>query len=116
MGMFGGICSFILMHFLCGSQSVVVHALFALPRRGSCLTPVPLSKPFIWFEPLLEWVNETLGGAKWLSIFGKSGNRTTARLIEDGGTCGGDLLFLPCKVGQVAGNRLRSILLRMLLI
>ena len=49
--------------------------------------PVFPDRPALWtdhlFEPLLEWVNESLAKAKWLALYGSPDYGTWARLLPD---------------------------------
>ena len=76
----------------------VLLSLDAAPRRAAgggyfcacCLTEprrVFSDRPSFWadhlFEPLLEWVNESLAKAEWLALSGDPGYATQARLLAD---------------------------------
>jgi hypothetical protein len=49
--------------------------------------PVFSNRPALWtdhlFEPLLEWVNESLAKAKWLALYGSPDYATWARLLPN---------------------------------
>jgi hypothetical protein len=71
------------------------------------------SREALWadhlFEPLLEWVNETLGVAKWLALFGDPHFATWARFLasdDPASALGGGGLTL--NFAWISGGRLRN--------
>jgi hypothetical protein len=53
------------------------------PRRGGCSPTAPRWWADHLFDPLLEWVNDSLARAKWLALYGDPKLATWARLLPD---------------------------------
>jgi hypothetical protein len=100
-------------------------SLYAAPRRAAgggyfCASCRPEARRVfptgqsLWadhlFEPLLEWVNESLAQAKWLALSGDPGSATQARLLPGddptktlaGGAC---MLSFAFFVGEAESHR-----------